>query len=38
MPDVIFFNLPGTINNAEIVKPYLGWTIIFTPIIADRMW
>ena len=37
MPDVIFFDLPGTINNAEIVNTVSRMDYIFTPIIADRV-
>ena len=35
--DVIFFDLPGTINNAEIVNTVSRMDYIFTPIIADRV-
>ena len=33
MPDVIFFDLPGTINNAEIVNTVSRMDYIFTPVV-----
>ncbi|MCL8537644.1 ParA family protein [Chryseobacterium gallinarum] len=35
--DVIFFDLPGTVNSAGILKTLAGMHHIFTPIIADRV-
>lgn len=35
-PDVIFFDLPGTVNNAGIINLMLSMDYIFIPIIADK--
>ena len=35
--DFIFFDLPGTVNNAEVVSTLSRMDYIFTPIIADRV-
>lgn len=35
--DVIFFDLPGTVNTPGILKTLAGMTHIFTPITADRV-
>ena len=35
--DVVFFDLPGTVNSAGILKTLAGMHHIFTPIIADRV-
>lgn len=35
--DFVFFDLPGTINNAEVVQTISKMDYIFTPIIADRV-
>ena len=35
--DVVFFDLPGTVNSAGILKTLAGMHYIFTPIIADRV-
>ena len=33
----MFFDLPGTINNADVVQTISKMDYIFTPIIADRV-
>lgn len=35
--DVIFFDLPGTVNSAGILKTLMGMDYIFSPITADRV-
>lgn len=35
--DFVFFDLPGTINNADVVQTISQMDYIFTPIIADRV-
>jgi len=35
--DFVFFDLPGTINNADVVQTISKMDYIFTPIIADRV-
>ena len=35
--DVIFFDLPGTVNTPDILKALAGMHHIFTPITADRV-
>ncbi|HRN72215.1 MAG TPA: ParA family protein [Ginsengibacter sp.] len=35
--DVVFFDLPGTVNSAGILKTLAGMHHIFTPITADRV-
>lgn len=35
-PDIIFFDLPGTVNNAGIINLMLNMNYVFIPIIADR--
>lgn len=35
--DFVFFDLPGTVNNADVVRTIAGMDYIFTPIIADRV-
>jgi len=35
--DVIFFDLPGTVGNAGVLKSIANMDYIFTPIIADRI-
>ncbi|PVD52204.1 conjugal transfer protein TraA [Terrimonas sp.] len=35
--DVVFFDLPGTVNSTGILKTLAGMHHIFTPIIADRV-
>jgi cellulose biosynthesis protein BcsQ len=35
--DVIFFDLPGTVNTPGILKALAGMHYIFTPITADRL-
>lgn len=35
-PDVIFFDLPGTVNNTGIINLILNMDYIFVPIIADN--
>ena len=36
-PDVIFFDLPGNVGNAGVLKSIANMDYIFTPIIADRI-
>ena len=36
-PEIVFFDLPGTINNADVVQTISKMDYIFTPIIADRV-
>ena len=36
VPDIIFFDLPGTVNNTGIINLILNMNYIFIPIIADR--
>ena len=36
-PEIVFFDLPGTINNADVVQTISQMDYIFTPIIADRV-
>ncbi|SHL79133.1 ParA family protein [Chryseobacterium polytrichastri] len=35
--DVVFFDLPGTVNTAGILKTLMGMHYIFSPITADRV-
>lgn len=35
--DVVFFDLPGTVNSAGILKTLAGMHHIFTPIVGDRV-
>lgn len=35
--DFVFFDLPGTINNSNVVKTIAGMDYIFCPIVADRV-
>lgn len=35
--DVVFFDLPGTVNTTGILKALAGMHHIFTPITADRV-
>lgn len=35
--DVVFFDLPGTVNTPGIIKTLAGMDYIFTPIVADRV-
>ncbi|MDX3913940.1 MAG: ParA family protein [Pseudosphingobacterium sp.] len=35
--DMVFFDLPGTVNSAGILKTLAGMNHIFTPITADRV-
>lgn len=35
-PDVVFFDLPGTVNNTGIINLILNMDYIFVPIIADK--
>ncbi|RKT01798.1 ParA family protein [Chryseobacterium defluvii] len=35
--DVIFFDLPGTVNTPGIIQALIGMNYIFTPITADRV-
>ncbi|MCD8282567.1 MAG: ParA family protein [Prevotella sp.] len=35
--DFVFFDLPGTINNPDVVRTIARMDYIFTPIIADRV-
>lgn len=36
VPDIVFFDLPGTVNNAGIINLMLNMDYIFIPIIADK--
>ncbi|MCT2561787.1 ParA family protein [Chryseobacterium herbae] len=36
-PDVVFFDLPGTVNTPGILKTLMGMHYIFSPITADRV-
>ena len=36
-PDIIFFDLPGTMNNADVIKTVATMDYIFCPIMADRV-
>ncbi|WP_159801741.1 ParA family protein [Flavobacterium sp. MK4S-17] len=35
--DIVFFDLPGTVNAPGIIKALAGMDYIFTPIVADRV-
>src|SRR5690606_35267586 len=35
--DVVFFDLPGTVNSAGILQTLMGMDYIFSPITADRV-
>lgn len=35
--DIVFFDLPGTVNAPGIIKALAGIDYIFTPIVADRV-
>ena len=35
--DVVFFDLPGTVNSAGVLQSLANMDYIFTPIIADRL-
>lgn len=36
-PDIIFFDLPGTLNSKGVVKTLSGMDYIFSPVSADRV-
>ena len=36
-PDIIFFDLPGTLNSNDVIKTLSQMDYIFTPISADRL-
>ncbi|OFX52386.1 MAG: conjugal transfer protein TraA [Bacteroidetes bacterium GWB2_41_8] len=36
-PDIIFFDLPGTLNSKGVVKTLAGMDYIFSPVSADRV-
>lgn len=36
-PDIIFFDLPGTMNNVGVIKTVATMDYIFCPIMADRV-
>ncbi len=36
-PDIIFFDLPGTLNSKGVVKTLGGMDFIFSPVSADRV-
>jgi len=36
-PDIIFFDLPGTLNSKGVVKTLAGMDFIFSPVSADRV-
>lgn len=35
-PDIVFFDLPGTVNNTGIINLILNMDYLFVPIIADK--
>lgn len=37
VPDIIFFDLPGTVNSEGVINSLSGVDYIFTPIAADRV-
>ena len=37
VPDIVFFDLPGTVNSEGVINSLAGMDYIFTPIIADRV-
>lgn len=36
-PDIIFFDLPGTLNSKGVIKTLAGMDYIFSPVSADRV-
>jgi cellulose biosynthesis protein BcsQ len=36
-PDIVFFDLPGTVNNMAVIRTLKEMDYIFSPISADRM-
>ena len=36
-PDIVFFDLPGTVNNAGVIKTVATMDYVFCPIAADRV-
>jgi cellulose biosynthesis protein BcsQ len=36
-PDIVFFDLPGTLNSKGVVKTLAGMDYIFSPVSADRV-
>lgn len=37
VPDIVFFDLPGTVNSEGVINSLSGVDYIFTPIAADRV-
>ena len=37
MPDIVFFDLPGTVNSEGVINSLAGMDYIFTPISADKV-
>lgn len=35
--DFVFFDMPGTVNNVEVIRTIAQMDYIFTPVIADRV-
>ena len=35
--DILFFDLPGTVNSPGVIKTIVNMDYVFTPIIQDRM-
>ena len=36
-PDIVFFDLPGTVNSEGVISSLAGMDYIFTPISADKV-
>ena len=36
-PDIIFFDLPGTVNNSDVINTVATMDYVFCPIMADRV-
>ena len=37
VPDIVFFDLPGTVNSEGVINSLAGMDYIFTPISADKV-
>ena len=37
VPDIVFFDLPGTVNSEGVINSLSGMDYIFTPIAADKV-
>ena len=37
VPDIVFFDLPGTVNSEGVINSLTGMDYIFTPISADKV-